>query len=240
MYKFMKRFIDILISFSVLFILAPFLSVLVIILKMTGEHRVMFKQDRIGYKLENFGLYKFVTMRSSNSPIPENAFSPSNYSRVTPLGKFLRFTKINELPQLFNVLKGDMSLVGPRPLISVSFDMYPKEVKDKIYFLKPGLTGIGSIVFRDEEKYFANAASDMEEYYKTNIIPYKGTLETWYYDNQSFRLDIIILFLTTVAIILPKLKLHYKVLRKLPVEKKQMLIEIDKEPHYKSPPHHHI
>ena len=190
MYNLVKRFIDITISFSVLVVLAPFLFILAIILKISEGHKIFYNQERIGYRNKKFKLYKFVTMRKSNSDLPDIEFSVENFSRVTPIGKFLRLTKINELPQLFNVLKGDMSLVGPRPLIPVSFEMYPLEVKNKLLTMKPGLTGIGSIIFRDEEKLFLGAGTNYKEYYHENIIPYKGALETWYYDNKNLKLDI--------------------------------------------------
>lgn len=233
----MKRFVDVIISFSILFVFSPFLLVLSIILKISGEHEVFYVQERIGFKNKKFKLYKFVTMRKPPSNLPYNEFSADNFDRVTPMGKLLRLTKINELPQLINVLKGDMSLVGPRPLIPVSFNMYTDEVKNKLYFMKPGLTGIASIIFRDEEKLFLGTGENYKEYYQENIIPYKGTLETWYYDNKSMKLDITILILTALAIISPKINLHYKVLKSLPVKGRQKIFlpesNIEKQVHVK-------
>jgi len=223
MYNFSKRFADIFISFSILLIFAPFLLILAIILKITGEHEAFYSQERIGYNNKKFKLYKFVTMRKFISDIPDIEFTLDNYSRVTAIGKLLRLTKINEIPQFFNVLKGDMSLVGPRPLIQVSFDMYPEEVKNKLYYLKPGLTGIGSIIFRNEESLVTEKGTNLKDFYRDNIIPYKGALEMWYYKNMSIKLDITIMFLTGWAIFFPKLNLHYKVLRELPVQRKQKL-----------------
>ena len=223
MYNIIKRLIDITISFSVLLVLSPLLFILAILLKLSAEHDVFYAQERIGYKNKKFKLYKFVTMRKSSSTSQDYEYSTDKYSRVTYIGKYLRLTKINELPQLFNVLKGDMSLVGPRPLITESFEMYSDEVKNKLYNLKPGLTGVGSIIFRDEEKLFSGTGTNYKEYYKENIIPYKGTLETWYYDNKSMRLDLIIILITAKAVLLPKLNLHYKVLRTLPQQREQKI-----------------
>ena len=98
----------------------------------------------------------------------------------------MRKTKINELPQIVNILKGDISFVGPRPLILSSFEVYPESIQSKIYNVKPGLTGIGSIIFRDEESLLsAIKDEDPHVYYKRVIAPYKGDLELWYQKNRS-------------------------------------------------------
>ena len=107
-----------------------------------------------------------------------------NDPRVTKIGSFLRKTKINELPQIINILKGDISLVGPRPLVTKTFSAYTAEVQSKIYNVKPGLTGIGSIIFRDEESIISAVKDeDPHEFYKRVIAPYKGELEMWYQDS---------------------------------------------------------
>ena len=137
-----------------------------------------------------------------------------NDPRVTSVGKILRLTKINELPQIINVLKGDMSIVGPRPLLQQSFDLYPDEVKRRIYNWKPGITGIGSIIFRDEEKILSSS-SDPKTMYAT-IYPYKGALEMWYQDHISFYTDCMIMFLTGWAIFFPDSKLMNKIFKDLP------------------------
>jgi lipopolysaccharide/colanic/teichoic acid biosynthesis glycosyltransferase len=139
--------------------------------------------------------------------------------RITPMGGFLRKTKINELPQLFNVWLGEMSFVGPRPVMQKSFDAYPKPVQKVIYNVTPGVTGIGSIIFRDEEDLLTKAkeeGNDPWEFYKNFIYPYKGQVEAWYQANQSFTVDFMILFLTAWAIIFPKSDLHYKVFKDIP------------------------
>jgi lipopolysaccharide/colanic/teichoic acid biosynthesis glycosyltransferase len=124
-------------------------------------------------------------------------------------------SKLNELPQLFNILKGDMTLVGPRPLIYSAFNRYTEEVKRNIYNVRPGLTGIGSVIFRDEE-VLVSKATDFEQLYK-QINGYKGKLEMWYQRNLSFRTDFLIIFLTAYSIFFPKQSFTYKVFKNLPL-----------------------
>jgi lipopolysaccharide/colanic/teichoic acid biosynthesis glycosyltransferase len=137
-----------------------------------------------------------------------------NDPRVTKFGKFLRKSKINELPQIFNVFKGDMSIVGPSPLMQVSFDLYDEEVKRNIYKSKPGMTGLGSLIFRDEEKLLSEA-TDPKAMYRA-IYPYKGQLELWYLKNASIWTDIKIIFLTAWSIIFPANNLAGKFFKNLP------------------------
>ena len=139
-----------------------------------------------------------------------------NDPRVTPLGKFLRMSKINELPQLVNILKGDMSFVGPRPLMRAGFERYSSELQASVYRVKPGLTGIGSVVFRDEEFIITNSSLPPHECYAKVILPYKGALEMWYQRHQSFYTDFMILFLTAWCILFSKSDMVNKVFRDLP------------------------
>ena len=139
-----------------------------------------------------------------------------NDPRLTPLGGFLRITKLNELPQLFNVFKGDMSFVGPRPLAQKQFDTYPDYVKERIYDSKPGITGIGSIIFRDEEKMVSNSGQEPATFYRNVISPYKGALEIWYQDHKCIKTDLLILFLTAWQIIFSRSELAHKVFKSLP------------------------
>ena len=140
-----------------------------------------------------------------------------NDFRVTRFGGFLRKTKINEFPQLINILKGDISIVGPRPLVQNDFDAYPENIKTIIYKVKPGLTGIGSIIFRDEEDVISsNFNSDPHLYYKDKIAPYKGNLEIWYQNRKSLLLDLSIIFLTAWVIFVPTSKLYEKWFKDLP------------------------
>ena len=211
-----KRFFDILFSLiGILFLLPIFLPVSLILL-FTGEHYIIYFQKRMGYKNKEFKIWKFVTMIKNSSNIGTGLYTTRNDPRVLPFGKFLRITKINELPQFFNVLFGQMSLVGPRPLVKKTFDPYPNYVKRKIYDIKPGLSGVGSIIFRDEEKLLTNSTIPIEEYYKKEISPYKGELELWYQNNVTFYTDIMIVLITLFSVIFPKNKIIFKVFKNLP------------------------
>jgi lipopolysaccharide/colanic/teichoic acid biosynthesis glycosyltransferase len=136
--------------------------------------------------------------------------------RLMPMGGFLRKTKINELPQLINILIGDMSIVGPRPLVNKTFEPYSEHIKNKIYNVKPGLTGIGSIVFRDEERLLSESKHAINEFYAQCIAPYKGELELWYQRNLSFYTDSMLIFLTAWVILFPESELAYKIFKDLP------------------------
>lgn len=142
--------------------------------------------------------------------------------RILPMGGFLRKTKINELPQLINIFKGDMSIVGPRPLVDKTFDPYPEHVKEKIYNSKPGLSGIGSIVFRDEEKLLSDTNLTIEDFYAQHIAPYKGELELWYLVNKSFYTDFMLVFLTVWVILSPKSNMVYRIFKSLPKKPKEL------------------
>ena len=139
--------------------------------------------------------------------------------RLTPLGGFLRTSKINELPQLLNILFGDMSVVGPRPVMQKSFAAYPKEVQEVIYNVKPGLTGIGSIIFRDEETLITDVrdkGGDTWDFYQHKIYPFKGEVEKWYQTHQSFYVDFMCIFLTAWVILFPNSQLIYTIFPSLP------------------------
>lgn len=201
MYHIVKRFIDILIAIIALVLLSPVLIPCIFILWLTGEHEVFYFQKRIGYKNKPFNIWKFATMVKNSPNIGTGEITLRNDPRVTPFGRILRKTKINELPQIINVLRGDMSIVGPRPLMEVSFNLYPTDVRDKIYLSKPGITGIGSLIFRDEEKILSDAEDPRAMY--AAIYPYKAALEMWYLQNRSITTDISIIFLTAWSILFP-------------------------------------
>jgi len=225
MYLLLKRFFDIVFSLFGLVVLSPFLIPIVILLKLTGEGEVLYLQKRIGFKNQWFDIWKFATMLKNSPNMGTGSLTVRDDPRVTIIGKSLRITKINELPQIVNVLKGDMSFVGARPQMKVDFDVYSEEVKKIIFTTKPGITGIGSIVFRDEEKLMTNSDMPIKEFYAQVIAPYKGELESWYQDNISFYTDFMILFLTAWVIFFPKSKLHYKIFNNLPTPKNMALVE---------------
>mgnify|MGYP002344734426 CR=1 FL=1 len=185
-------------------------------LLLTGEHYIFYFQERIGLKNRKFMMWKFATMLKASPSLPGGLYTTRKDPRLMPLGGFLRKTKINEIPQLVNILKGDMSIVGPRPLVDKTFEPYPDHVKARVYDVRPGLTGIGSIVFRDEEKLLSETKLDKAEYYANYISPYKGELELWYQSHQSFRTDCLIVFLTVWVVIFPQSKLVYCLFRDLP------------------------
>ena len=215
MYKIIKRFIDLLLATVALIILSPLLIPVIILLLVTGEHEVFYRQERIGYLNKPFGIWKFATMQKNSPNMGTGEITLRNDPRVTAFGRFLRKTKINELPQIINVFTGDMSLVGPRPLMAVSFALYTDEVKQHIYRSRPGMTGIGSLIFRDEEKLVSEAANPREAY--TSIIyPYKGQLEMWYLRHASLLIDFKIIFLTAWTILFPENRLAERFFPDLP------------------------
>jgi lipopolysaccharide/colanic/teichoic acid biosynthesis glycosyltransferase len=214
MYKPVKRLVDLLIATIALILLSPILIPAMIILKLTGEHEVFYFQKRVGYKNKFFNIWKFATMLKNSPNLGTGEMTLRNDPRVTSFGKLLRITKINELPQIINVFKGDMSIVGPRPLMDVSVKLYPPEIQEKIYNCKPGMTGIGSLIFRDEEKIVSDAADPKAMY--AAIYPYKGALEMWYQQHCSLYTDFMIIFLTAWSIIFPKNQLVTKIFKDLP------------------------
>ena len=217
MYNFFKRLLDITLSFLALIILLPVFVPIIIILKFSAEGEVFYFQERLGIHNSRFKIWKFATMLKNSMNIGTGSITLQNDPRVTRIGSFLRKTKINELPQIINILKGDISLVGPRPLVTKTFAAYNEDVQSKIYNVKPGLTGIGSIIFRDEESIISAVKDeDPHEFYKRIIAPYKGELEMWYQSNCSFLLDLQIILMTAWVILVPTSKLYEKWFKDLP------------------------
>jgi lipopolysaccharide/colanic/teichoic acid biosynthesis glycosyltransferase len=211
-----KRIIDIVVSGILILIISPIMIPLMILLRLTGEGKVFYVQQRIGKGGQPFGLIKFATMLENSANLPGGDVTMGNDPRVLPVGRVLRKTKINELPQLINIFKGDISLVGPRPLTTKTFAFYPKEVQHQIKDLTPGLTGIGSIVFRDEEKILASSSKPHLQCYAEDIAPYKGKLEVWYKNNQSLGLDLKLIFVTAWVVLFPDSNIYEKLFRGLP------------------------
>ena len=216
MYNFFKRLLDITVSFLTLIILLPVFIPLIIILRLSAEGEVFYFQERYGIHNSRFQIWKFATMLKNSMNIGTRSITLQDDPRVTKIGSFLRKTKINELPQIINILKGDISLVGPRPLVTKTFSAYNEVVQSKIYNVKPGLTGIGSIIFRDEESIISAVNDDPHKFYQRVIAPYKGELEMWYQSNNSFLLDLQLIFLTAWVIFFPSSKLYEKWFKDLP------------------------
>ncbi len=211
----MKRLLDIILSGLGLLVFLPFGLVIALILLLTGEHEVFYRQQRIGRGGQPFGLLKFATMRKNSSSMGAGNITLKNDPRVLPFGKFLRKTKLNEVPQLWNILVGDMSVVGPRPLPRSNYEMIPEEYRNRTMVLKPGLTGVASIIFRDEEEFLADHADDPQGFYRDHIAPYKGKAEVWYLENRSFWLDLKLIFLTAWVVLFPKSRLPKRVFKGL-------------------------
>ena len=212
----MQRFLDILFSGLALLVLAPVLVPVMVVLRFTGEGEIFYVQQRVGKDGNLFGLLKFATMLKNSPSLGTGTITVKNDPRVLPIGKFLRKTKINELPQLLNIIKGDMSIIGPRPQDNRCFMVFSKEAQNEIIKVRPGLSGIGSIVFRDEETILENCTQGYEECYDQLIAPYKGELEIWYKQNESIYLYLMLIFLTVWVVIFPKSNLYEKILKDLP------------------------
>lgn len=211
----MQRFFDLTLSSIAIILLSPLLIPVIFILKITGEGEIFYIQKRIGRNGNEFGLLKFATMLKNSPNIGAGEITIHNDPRVLPVGKFLRKTKLNELPQLFNIILGDMSLVGPRPMVPNTYANYPKEAQFILNKVRPGLTGIGSIFFRDEEKFLVNKKNPMD-FYQDHIIPYKSDLEIWYVTNNSVILYFKIILITAWVVIFSNSRIAEKIFNKIP------------------------
>jgi len=219
MYLITKRIFDIISSTTALLLLSPFFLPIMILLKFTSEGEVFYFQERIGKNQKSFKIFKFATMLKNSSKMNGGYITVKNDPRLTFMGGFLRKSKINELPQLINVFLGHMSIIGPRPVMRVSFESYPKKVQKVIYNVRPGLSGIGSIIFRDEEEIISKVKTnggDIWDFYKNTIYPFKGDLEIWYQKNKSFFLDIQLIYLTIWVIVFPNSKIYENWFKDLP------------------------
>lgn len=216
MYQLVKRLADITLAVLLLALLAPFLIPIAAILRLTAEGEVFYFQERVGHKNRRFRIWKFATMLKDSPNMPGGEITLRKDPRITSVGRFLRLTKINELPQLINVLLGDMSFVGPRPLMPVSFEQYSAEVQARVYNSRPGITGIGSVIFRDEEKLVTESGMDPRAFYRDHVFTYKGSLEMWYQDHKSLRVDFLLSLLTVWVIFFPQSHLPYRIFSDLP------------------------
>ncbi|HOP99638.1 MAG TPA: sugar transferase [Acetivibrio clariflavus] len=194
----MKRLLDIVISFLSLVILFPLFVVIAALVMVTSPGGVFFRGVRVGQYGKPFRIYKFRSMvKDAEGNGKWNV--GNNDERITPIGKFLRITKIDELPQLINVLKGDMSLVGPRPELQIYVDMYTEEEK-KILDLKPGITDWASLANFDQYRIFTRA-KDPDEAYLKYIRPLKLKLQLYYRYNNSMLIDLKIILWTIYKVI---------------------------------------
>ena len=194
-----------------------------ILLKLTGEHYIFYMQPRVGRHGKQFPLLKFATMLKDSPNLPGGLYTSENDPRMLPMGKILRKTKINELPQLLNILAGDMSIIGYRPQVKTQYDTYSPEVKKAMAKSRPGLSGIGPIVFRSEEEILQQFATheERDEFYKTVITPYKGQLEVWYSKHRSVVMYFRLIFMTVRVVLDPKDK-SWKQLKDIPQVPKEL------------------
>ena len=189
----LKSIIDRFLAVIGLLVTLPIFLAVAIILKIQRES-VFFTQERVGLNLKIFKIFKFTTMVKGSEKY--GTITTANDLRVTLLGKVLRRFKLNEIPQLINVLKGEMSFVGPRPLTPEEIEAcYPPAVRGKIYSVKPGITGYGSLVFSNEDEHLENI-DDVERYFTEVIMPKKAQLEIYYVNHWSILLDSKLFFQT--------------------------------------------
>jgi lipopolysaccharide/colanic/teichoic acid biosynthesis glycosyltransferase len=210
------RFFDFVFSGIALIVLTPFMLPIIIGLKLTGEHYIFYRQPRVGRGGRDFDVLKFATMLKDSPSLPGGVLTQKDDPRILPMGKFLRKTKINELPQLINIFLGQMSVVGPRPQARRHYELYSASVKKAIDAVPPGLTGIGSVVFRDEESILDEIPGDRDHFHDTVIAPYKGELELWWTKNRTLGNYFKLIFLTAWALFSPRTELWKKWFTNLP------------------------
>jgi lipopolysaccharide/colanic/teichoic acid biosynthesis glycosyltransferase len=211
----MQRIFDIFFSALALLVLSPLLVPIAVVLRLTGEGEIFFMQSRVGKDGKAFPLYKFATMLKNSPSIGTGTVTVKNDPRILPIGHFLRKTKINELPQLLNILLGDMSVIGPRPQTQRCFDAFTPASQAAIIQVRPGLSGIGSIIFRDEENMLHGQA-DSVRFYDEVIAPYKGALEEWYVVHQGLWTYFMLIGLTVWVVLFAQSGVVWRVFASLP------------------------
>ena len=216
------RFFDIVFSALAMIVLFPFMIPIMIALKLTGEHYIFYLQPRVGKGGKDFMVLKFATMLKDSPNLPGGVLTQKNDPRILPMGKFLRKTKINELPQLVNILIGQMSVVGPRPQARRHYELYSDAVKREIDKVPPGLSGIASIVFRDEEAILDLVQGDRDHFHDTVIAPYKGELEVWWVRHRTLANYFKIIILTIIVLFAPHSRLYQKWFKDLPTPPQEL------------------
>ena len=211
----LTRLFDIVFSLIALFFLSPVLVIIIVVLSLTGEREIFFFQERVGINGKVFKIIKFATMLKKSPYIGTKTITTRNDPRVLPVGKFLRISKLNELPQLLNILKGNMSIIGPRPLTIQNFLSYSYNAQEKIKMVQPGLSGVGSIIFHKEE-LMINNPNNSDQFYDNYIAPFKGELEIWFVNNRNLYIYFLIIFLTVWVIVFSSNSIVWKVLKNLP------------------------
>ena len=190
-----KRAADLIVSGLGIIVLSPALGVVAVLIKLDSSGPVFFRQDRMGFGLSTFSIYKFRTM-VADAPQRGKALTASGDTRITRIGRILRKTKIDEIPQLINVLRGEMTLVGPRPEVPKYVHLF-REDYEEILTIRPGITDLASLKYRNESELLARAA-DPESEYIERVLPDKIALAKEYVRRSSLPFDIS-LILKTVA-----------------------------------------
>ena len=186
MYKhFFKRFFDVFVSLVGLVLTSPILLIIAIAVKLESKGPVIFKQDRVGKGGKVYKMYKFRSMCTGAEQMAGGVFCVKGDTRVTRVGKFIRATSLDELPQFVNILKGDMSLIGPRPVLTYYPKLWEKYTKDELkrFDVRPGITGWAAVHGR-----------------KTNSVKQRFEYDNYYVDNLSFALDVKIFFMTIKSV----------------------------------------
>lgn len=209
------RFFDVILSGIALVILSPIFITIILFLKFSGEGEIFFLQQRVGKNRKMFNLFKFATMLKDSSSMGTGTVTIKNDPRILPTGKFLRKTKLNELPQLFNVFVGHMSVIGPRPQAQRCFEAFPIESQNIIVKIKPGLSGIGPIIFRGEEDIL-EGSNRMLDFYDNVIAPYKGNVEAWYIGKQGLITYFSLILITIWVVLFPKSNIVWRLFKDLP------------------------
>ena len=209
------RGLDLVFSLAALVVLSPLLILIAIALRFSGEGEVLYRQVRIGKRGKDFKLLKFATMMKNSPSIGSRELTLPKDPRVLPLGRLLRKTKLNELPQLWNIIVGDLSLIGPRPQTHRYYGFYRAEDRVWIEMIRPGLSGVGSILFRDEESLLSRVPDPIDFDDKV-ITPYKGQVEHWFAVNQSVSLYIELIIMTVLVVALPSSGWRQSLLRRVP------------------------
>ncbi len=222
----MIRFFDVVFSGLAILVLLPFMIPIMIALKLTGEHDIFYSQMRVGKGEKEFPLLKFATMLRDSPNLPGGLFTQENDPRLLPMGKFLRKTKINELPQLINIFKGDMSVIGYRPQVRKQYLYFPEKERAIMKTDRPGISGMGAIVFRSEEELLLKV-DDKEQFYAEVISPYKAALECWYIQHKSVGMYFRLIFLTAEVVLNPKSNSWQKLkdLPPMPEELKKVIFD---------------
>ena len=194
----MKRFFDFIVSLPLLIIAFPLIALSALFVYLSDLKNPLYVPERVGLNKKIFNMFKIRSMLQNADQSGVDSTSASD-ARITPMGRFIRKFKVDELSQLFNVVRGDMSLVGPRPNIKKETDLYTRE-EETLLSVRPGITDFSSIVFSDEGDILADY-SDPDIAYNQLIRPGKGRLGVFYVENHNLIIDILVIFITVLSII---------------------------------------